>query len=135
MFFYKIKIKTAVMGMLAISCFLFSCVNDSYYEDVSDLDSQLLSLIDEKSNGIGPYFFQLPNTNDYASIPQDPLNPITSQKVALGKMLVHETATGGNAKMESAVETFSCASCHPVAAGFYSETYKVLVKAVKVLAV
>ncbi len=108
------------MSLLALSCFLCSCVNESYYEEVSALDSQLLSLIDEKSNGIGPYFFQLPDSNDYVNIPQDPLNPITTDKVALGKMLVHDTATGGNAKIDLAIETFSCASCHPVAAGFYS---------------
>jgi cytochrome c peroxidase len=75
------------------------CVHEYYYEEVSALDSQLLSLIDEKSNGIGPYFFQLPDSNDYIKVPQDPLNPITTDKVALGKISVHDKATvGGNVK-------------------------------------
>ena len=99
---------------------VLSCQNESLYEDISSIDSELLTLINENSNGVGVDFFTLPNSTDYKNIPQDPLNPITEAKVALGKLLVHETATGGNPKMKSQVGEYSCASCHPVVSGFYS---------------
>ncbi|WP_034057970.1 cytochrome-c peroxidase [Lacinutrix jangbogonensis] len=99
---------------------IFSCENESSYEDISTIDSELLSLIDNNSMGIGSGYFLLPSANDYAAIPQDPLNPITTAKVTLGKMLVHDTATGGNPKMDSETGAYSCASCHPMASSFYS---------------
>ncbi|MDT0605448.1 cytochrome-c peroxidase [Croceitalea rosinachiae] len=83
-------------------------------------DEELVDLLVDVSNGLGHSFFILPNETDYASIPQDPKNPITAAKVALGQLLVHETATGGAPKVESAIYTYSCSSCHPVASGFYS---------------
>jgi len=46
------------------------------------------------------------------------LNLITPEKVALGKLLFHETATGGNPTTASNLFTYSCASCHHAAAGF-----------------
>ncbi len=55
--------------------------------------------------------YRLPDSDDYERIPQDPNNPLTSQKIALGKLLFHETALGTD-------NTFSCASCHHAAAGF-----------------
>ncbi|GJM27906.1 MAG: cytochrome-c peroxidase [Cyclobacteriaceae bacterium] len=82
---------------------------------MEDLDADLATLI---SN---PDFFILPASDDFASIPQDPLNPITAEKVELGKFLFHETATGGNPKLKNDYDsegTYSCASCHHVAAGF-----------------
>ncbi|WP_452223097.1 cytochrome-c peroxidase [Lacinutrix chionoecetis] len=120
MSFPTLKLNKPLLYTLLATLTTFSCVNEAYYEDISPLDTELLSLLVEKSNGIGNDFFILPNSNDYASIPQDPNNPLNASKVSLGKMLVHETATGGDPKMESAEGTYSCASCHPVAAGFYS---------------
>ena len=109
------------MGCLIAMLFFVSCKNDDGYIAVkSDLDSDLELLLKNVSNGEGNNFFVLPSENDYAKIPQDPLNPITAEKVALGKMLVHETATGGNPKMEINKFNYACASCHPVAAGFYA---------------
>lgn len=86
----------------------------------SDLDIKLLNKLDSVTDGVGATFFILPNSDDYANIPQDPLNPITLNKVALGKLLFHETATGGNPKTASNIATYSCASCHHAAAGFSS---------------
>lgn len=83
-------------------------------------DEELVELLVEASNGIGHSFFILPDETDYTNIPQDPKNPITEAKVALGRLLVHETATGGVPKIESAKGTYSCASCHPVLSGFFS---------------
>ncbi|MGX1929737.1 cytochrome-c peroxidase [Flagellimonas sp. 2504JD4-2] len=96
--------------------------NSNSDDDFVDIpaDEELVTLLDEATNGIGYAFFILPNETDYSNIPQDPLNPITVAKVALGQLLVHETATGGDPKIESAESTYSCASCHPVASGFFS---------------
>ena len=99
--------------------FLFaSCNNDDYTPIESSLDLQLNDLLDEASNGEGKTFFAFPESDDYTNIPQDPLNPLTAEKVALGKLLMHETATGGNPQIADMKNTYSCASCHQAAAGF-----------------
>ena len=63
-------------------------------------------------------FFKLPAPTDYASIPQDPKNPLTPQKVELGKFLYHETGLAVNPTRKAGQLTYSCASCHHVDAGF-----------------
>ena len=95
-----------------------SCNNDDYTPIESSLDLQLNDLLDEASNGEGKSFFTLPESDDFTNIPQDPLNPLTPEKVALGKLLMHETATGGNPQIAEMKNTYSCASCHQAAAGF-----------------
>jgi len=64
----------------------------------------------------------MPDSNDLASIPADPNNPLTADKIALGKMLFHETGLGIHSKYAEGVETYSCASCHHAAAGFQAGT-------------
>lgn len=94
---------------------LFSC-KDEEGPGVTPptLDQELASLIDDFD------FFTLPASNDYSSIPQDPNNPLSDAKVALGKLLYHETALGTNPRMKDydSDGTYSCASCHHVMAGF-----------------
>ncbi|WP_282079984.1 cytochrome-c peroxidase [Aquimarina algiphila] len=110
---------------------LISCNNDDYVEIDSDVsktysntsnpteqDQKLLQRLDSVTEGIGVSFFILPDSDDYVNIPQDPLNLITAKKVELGKLLFHETATGGNPKVTSNKAMYSCASCHHAAAGF-----------------
>ncbi|MFD2563465.1 cytochrome-c peroxidase [Aquimarina rubra] len=104
---------------LAVAAILISsCTKDDYIPITSNLDVELLSALDDASNGEGAAFFVLPESDDFANIPQDPLNPITTEKVTLGKLLLHETATGGNPKISEMESTYSCASCHQAAAGF-----------------
>ncbi|WP_298315018.1 cytochrome c peroxidase [uncultured Aquimarina sp.] len=103
----------AIMALI-----ISSCTKDDYIPITSNLDSELLSTLNEASNGEGVSFFTLPESDDYANIPQDPLNLITEEKVFLGKLLLHETATGGNPKMSEMKATYSCASCHQASAGF-----------------
>ena len=79
----------------------------------------LLVLLDSTST-IGSYEeYILPESDDFDNIPQDPSNPITAEKVALGKLVYHETGItdGDIAGMEG---TFSCASCHNAQNGFKS---------------
>ena len=61
----------------------------------------------------------LPMSDDYSNIPQDVMNPITEEKVKLGKLLFHETAMTLGASEEHEA-TFSCASCHNARSGFKS---------------
>lgn len=66
-----------------------------------------------------PEDFILPASDDFDNIPQDPMNEITAAKVALGKLIYHETGiTEGD--IESSEGTFSCASCHNAQNGFKS---------------
>ena len=100
---------------------LVSCAETDDYELVrTELDIRLEELLVQNANGQGKSFFILPDSDDFTSIPQDPLNPLNSYKVALGKLLLHETAAGSDPKMSQMEETYSCATCHPVASSFYS---------------
>ncbi len=84
----------------------------------TELDNQLESALNSISEGEGLDFFKFPDSDDYANIPQDPNNPITAEKVQLGKLLFHETALGINPEQAVGLKTYSCASCHFASAGF-----------------
>jgi cytochrome c peroxidase len=100
---------------------LISCSETDDYELVrTELDIRLEESLEQNANGQGKSFFILPDSDDFNAIPQDPLNPLNSYKVALGRLLLHETAAGGDPKMSQMEETYSCATCHPVASSFYS---------------
>lgn len=62
----------------------------------------------------------LPASNAFAEIPNDPLNPLTQDKITLGKLLFHETGIAMSPKKEEGRGTYSCASCHHAKAGFQS---------------
>jgi len=86
---------------------------------ILEVDSELMKSIRKASpNGQTDYFI-IASSDDYASIPnQDPHNPITKEKVELGKMLFFETGLAQQAMHESCLETYSCSSCHIPSAGF-----------------
>lgn len=100
--------------LFSVSVLLFSCSPDRDNE----LDNQLYAEIDRVSNGLGVGYFQLPEDTDLNAIPQDPLNPLTPEKVLLGKFLFHESALGVEPLKPFAIGTYSCASCHFASAGF-----------------
>lgn len=87
-------------------------------EPYESLDNQLDDALMAASNNQGRSHYMLPNDGDLGAIPQDPNNPLTPAKVELGKLLFHETALGVNPRVSSGEGTYSCASCHHVAAGF-----------------
>ncbi|WP_299764088.1 cytochrome c peroxidase [uncultured Dokdonia sp.] len=111
--------KKVIFGLVVLTTFM-SCQNDDDYQEIDQslLDDTLRTLIVEASQGEGNSFFVLPDSDDFIAIPQDPLNPITSAKVALGQLLLHDTAMGGDPKIEGREFQFACATCHPVAAAF-----------------
>lgn len=97
-------------------CLLWSCKKESTVNSVQD--EELAELIDRASEGQGKAFFQLPDSDDFNNIPQDPNNPLSKEKVALGKLLYHETGLGLNPENNISMGNFSCASCHFASAGF-----------------
>lgn len=62
--------------------------------------------------------FQVPHHENLAGIPAGIGNPLTPEKVALGKLLFFETALAVDARYEGGLGTYSCATCHVPAAGF-----------------
>ncbi len=64
--------------------------------------------------------FLMPTDSRLDELPQDPSNPITPEKIMLGKMLFHDTGLGLDGNSPSRAATWSCASCHHHAAGFKS---------------
>jgi len=81
------------------------------------LSDDLVELLESVSPTGEISFFRMPNSSQFARIPQDPLNPLSSKKVKLGQLLYHETAMAVNSTTGNQ-ETFSCASCHFAQAGF-----------------
>jgi cytochrome c peroxidase len=86
-----------------------------HYSD--DLSGRVKTLISAASGGRGLAAFTLPDENDFSAIPQDPLNPISSAKVELGKLLFHDTAFALDGR-GGETQSWSCATCHHAAAGF-----------------
>ena len=102
---------------------LASCNDPEPIIDRTDrLDQQLSQALRAGSNGQGASYFKLPDSDDFFRIPQDPNNPLTTEKVALGKLLYHETGLAVKSKRLEGMQTYSCASCHHAQAGFQAGT-------------
>ncbi|MGK0390220.1 MAG: cytochrome c peroxidase [Maribacter sp.] len=105
-----------LIPILLIFC-LTACQEDVPQDNMfeEEMDVELKSLIEAKG---GLEYFILPNSNDYDNIPQDPNNPISSQRITLGKKLFYETGLARNPAMSESMETYSCATCHIPGANF-----------------
>lgn len=91
------------------------CVRD---EAVSPVDSELERTLIRLSVNNSLNDYMLPDGSNLAGIPAGIGNPLTEEKVELGKLLFHETALGRDAINPAMVRTFSCASCHVADAAF-----------------
>ena len=90
-----------------------SCKTDDYLPiNENQIDLQLATALYDASNGVGNAYYLLPNSENLGSIPQDPKNPLSAEKVLLGKLLFHETALAVNPTLAESKNTYSCASCH-----------------------
>jgi cytochrome c peroxidase len=108
--------KPLLVPLAAIT--LASC-NDARNEiNGNSLDSELNAVLEKSSNGVGRAYYILPDSDDFNSIPQDPKNKLTADKVQLGKFLFHETGLGQKPKNRLGFQSYSCASCHHAKAGF-----------------
>jgi len=109
-----------VYGLLLSSTLIFtaSCSKDDVAEyttpDDLVLEETLINLYGSVDSLV------LPPSNAYSEIPNDPQNPLTKDKIILGKLLFHETGLALNPKKEEGQGTYSCASCHHAKAGFQS---------------
>ena len=108
-------------AIVALSIGFASCGQD---ETNIDLDKRLEELLEMSAPDGSLDYYVLPSEFDYAAIPQDPRNPITKAKVDLGKALFHETGLAVDAKKPENMLSFSCASCHHVAAGFQAGVFQ-----------
>jgi len=109
--------KLRLLGILAASILIAACNQDKVYLD-TPLDQLLASSVVRASESNDVTHFILPESDDFASIPQDPRNPLTKEKVELGKMLFFETGIALSPTKEAGKKTYSCASCHVPSAGF-----------------
>ncbi|MEO0424197.1 MAG: cytochrome c peroxidase [Pseudomonadota bacterium] len=99
---------------------LAGCSNssDDNSSFIDALSTDLSKALQGAGGGAGPTLFLLPDENDLDSIPADPANPLTAQKVALGQMLYHETGLATIPNDVARTGTYSCATCHHADAGF-----------------
>ncbi|MDX1420529.1 MAG: cytochrome c peroxidase [Rubricoccaceae bacterium] len=108
--------RTRLILLLGALALLAAC--DNATPEAPSLDAQLREAVTAAAEGAGLDAFRVPDDGDLAAIPQDPRNPLTPEKVALGRLLMHETALAVNPTHAMMEGTYSCASCHHVAAGF-----------------
>ncbi|HCV50408.1 hypothetical protein OAH27_02620 [Saprospiraceae bacterium] len=107
-------VATSILGLIVV---LNACTKDRM-PTLVELDNQLENSIQGKSPNGTLDFYVLPNENDLHLIPQDPKNPLTPQKVELGKLMYYDTGLGQDPMKEAGRGTYSCASCHVSEAGF-----------------
>ncbi len=101
--------------LIAIAFLLSACTVD---ETINPLDGELVRTLERLSPTGTVDHFILPQADDYTAIPQDPANPLTADKVFLGRMLFYETALARDAAKAAGVGTYSCSTCHIPEAGF-----------------
>lgn len=97
---------------------LTACQPEAPLPDAPDGDDVLMATLLEALGQEGVDALRMPHPDDLTAIPQDPKNPLTADKVNLGRLLFHETGLGTQPGQSSGMETYSCASCHHAAAGF-----------------
>lgn len=101
--------------ILILILFVAGCSDNESFDGEEGLDAELAGLLQEV-NPDGMDGFILPDDGDYNNLPQDPRNPITTEKVLLGRMLFHETALANEPQNPIGLRTYSCGSCHNASA-------------------
>lgn len=110
-----------LISVLFISLFS-SCQKDSPV--LSNYDEQLSRVLRELGGNDWRQEFMLPESDDLSAIPQDPRNPLSQEKVALGRLLFHEAGIALAPNQEEGMETYTCASCHFAEAGFQANRWQ-----------
>ena len=104
-----------ILRVLTLAFLLYSCNVDKIDDP---LDEFLHTAISNSSPSGDIDHFILPTSGQFENIPQDELNPLTIQKVTLGKFLFYETGFSIAPAYEVGKETYSCATCHVPSSGF-----------------
>jgi len=109
-------LSTRFLIVITLTTFITSCAPDvDLYEELARQEPLALQI--EQVTSLDDLI--LPDYKLH-NIPSDPKNPITEEKVILGKMLFHETDIALSPKRKEGAKTYSCASCHHAKAGFQS---------------
>lgn len=103
---------------IVLSAVLLSVMACTRDELTNPLDAKLETILNRLSPNGDMVHFQLPSADDLGSIPAGQDNPLTPEKVKLGKLLFYETGLARKAAYEVGKGTYSCSSCHVPAAGF-----------------
>lgn len=115
--------RTFMQAVIAFSL-LISCSDDPRVQIVEEfeedpIDTELKAAISKLSETGNFDYYIMPESDDFANIPnQDPQNPLTAEKVALGKLLFFETGLAQIPNNANCYEAYSCSSCHIPEAGF-----------------
>ena len=104
-----------ILVLLTVILLAYSCTEDKLENPI---DAQLSQALNSASENRGAASFILPNPEELSTIPQDPANPLTPEKVELGRMLFFETGLALSPSQKLGQGTYSCASCHIPSAGF-----------------
>lgn len=116
---WNFRAKFAYLLSITLLLSLSACQTD-LIEDRSPWDIALDDAIEDALGIDGKQSLTMPSGIRLDEIPQDPKNPLTEEKIALGRELYHETGMGTQAKKTEGMYTYSCASCHHYGAGFQS---------------
>lgn len=101
---------TFFITAIIISIYLLSCSKIDYSVNI---DQTLETTLKQHSKTGSLDWYIMPNSTDYSLLPnQDIKNPVTAEKVALGKLLFFETGIALEAKNPVSLQTYSCSSCH-----------------------
>jgi len=109
--------KIVCYGFLLTIVLISSCSQDTTSEDIQ-MDETLKRLISNVAPDGSYEYYIVPSEEELDQIPQDLRNPLTTEKVELGKMLFFETGLAMNARYNSGMGTYSCATCHLPSAAF-----------------
>jgi cytochrome c peroxidase len=115
---------TSAALLLVVVLAFSSCAKEDM-NGASQAD-QLIELLRNVSPTGGIDHFRLPHEQVFVKIPQDPYNPLTNQKVELGKLLFHETGIALAPLHTESKGTYSCASCHHAGAGFQAGRWQAI---------
>ena len=107
------------MKKLTISItFLMSFWACTEYQVLDTIDEELRSRLRSISPEGRLDHYILPISQNLSEIPQSAHNPLTTEKIELGKMLFFETGLANQPAYETGRSTYSCATCHVPSAGF-----------------
>lgn len=110
-------ISSTIAPLFILLVIASGCVRD---EAISSIDTELEKTLIRLSENSSLNDYMLPDGSNLAGIPAGIGNPLTEEKVELGKLLFYETALGRDAIYEGNLRTFSCSSCHVPEAAFTS---------------
>jgi cytochrome c peroxidase len=124
--FYK-KSSVPFLCVCFILCCISNCtvkppvIDNTTTSNTSSGNPNLTELTDAQLRArLQPYI--LPDDGNFAALPQDPRNPLTPEKIKLGRLLFHDPALHAAPVVASEYGVTSCATCHHAVAGFQANS-------------